>query len=164
MGRTRTWRWVMCDIPLDLQRKFEQRWAARFARPAPPVAPKEELEGQDQPPATRGKAKRKPRRVEAVLEIFIAGLKSRASAKTYPAPHPGAGLSGAPLTETGPTGLGSRDVFLRDVRPGREHSAVEWRRSSVASPRFVESPLAPIARRADWIFFLGPSADLRSPA
>ena len=106
----------MCDIPLDLQRKFEQRWAARFARPAPPVAPKEELEGQDQPPATRGKAKRKPRRVEAVLEIFIAGLKSRASAKTYPAPHPGAGLSGAPLTETGPTGLGSRDVFLRDVR------------------------------------------------
>ena len=60
----------MCDIPLDLQRRFEKRWAARFARPAPPVAPKEELEGQDQPPAARGKAKRKPRRVEA------AGLRS----------------------------------------------------------------------------------------
>jgi hypothetical protein len=22
----------MCDLPLDLQRRFEQRWAARFAR------------------------------------------------------------------------------------------------------------------------------------
>jgi hypothetical protein len=28
-------RWVMCEIPLDLQRKFERRWAARFAQPAP---------------------------------------------------------------------------------------------------------------------------------
>jgi hypothetical protein len=34
----------MCDIPLDLQRKFEQRWAARFF---PPVAPKQEPEGQE---------------------------------------------------------------------------------------------------------------------
>ena len=39
----------MCDIPLDLQRKFEERWAARFVRPGPPRAPKEQdLEGQDQ--------------------------------------------------------------------------------------------------------------------
>ena len=30
-------------------------------------------------------------------------------------PGAGAGLSGAPLTETGPTRLGSRDVFLRHV-------------------------------------------------
>jgi hypothetical protein len=28
----------MSNIPLDLQRKFEQRWAARFVRPAPAVA------------------------------------------------------------------------------------------------------------------------------
>jgi hypothetical protein len=27
---------VMRDIPVDLERKFEQRWAARFARPAHP--------------------------------------------------------------------------------------------------------------------------------
>lgn len=42
--------------------------------------------------------------------------------KTYPAPDPGvgAGLSGAPPTETGPTGLlSSRDVFLRDVLTNR---------------------------------------------
>jgi hypothetical protein len=40
---------VMCDIPLDLQRRFEQRWAARFSRPCPPTAPKKhELERQDQ--------------------------------------------------------------------------------------------------------------------
>jgi hypothetical protein len=28
----------MASIPLDLQRRFEQRWAARF-RPKPPVEP-----------------------------------------------------------------------------------------------------------------------------
>jgi hypothetical protein len=33
--------------------------------------------------------------------------------KNYPAP--GAEFSGAPPTETGPTGSGNRDVFLRDV-------------------------------------------------
>ena len=40
-----------------------------------------------------------------------------ARSKTYPAPDAdaGAGLSGAPPTETGPKGLGSRDVFLRDA-------------------------------------------------
>jgi hypothetical protein len=43
------------------------------------------------------------------------------SAKIYSALHPGAGAgpSGAPPTETGPTGLGSRNVFLRDVPPTR---------------------------------------------
>jgi hypothetical protein len=51
-------------------------------------------------------------------------------AQRYPAPDPGAGngLSGAPPTETGPTGLGSAegptgldraDVFLRDVPVNR---------------------------------------------
>jgi hypothetical protein len=56
-------RWVMCEIPLDLQRKFERRWAARFAQPVPPK--KQELEGQDQQPATSAESKRKTRRVEA---------------------------------------------------------------------------------------------------
>jgi len=36
----------MADIPLDLQRRFEQRWAARFLRPAAPK--KQELERQHQ--------------------------------------------------------------------------------------------------------------------
>ena len=32
-----------------------------------------------------------------------------------PKPDTGAGLSGAPPTETGPTGLGSGEIILRDV-------------------------------------------------
>ena len=44
----RTRRWVMCDIPLDIQRRLEQRWAARFSRPNPPTTPKKhELERED---------------------------------------------------------------------------------------------------------------------
>jgi hypothetical protein len=40
----------MCDIPLDLQRRFEERWAARFVRQVSPKPPpkEQELEGQDQ--------------------------------------------------------------------------------------------------------------------
>jgi hypothetical protein len=53
----------MFDIPLDLQRKFEQRWAARFARPAPPAAPQSQL--QQQQLSEPAKAKRKTRRVKA---------------------------------------------------------------------------------------------------
>ena len=34
------------DIPLDLQRKCEQRWAARFARPTPSAAPQPESQNQ----------------------------------------------------------------------------------------------------------------------
>jgi len=38
----------MCDIPLDLQRRFEHRWAARFYRPSPPTTPKKhQLERED---------------------------------------------------------------------------------------------------------------------
>src|SRR3984893_16991481 len=41
--------------------------------------------------------------------------------ESYPAPEPGAGagLSGAPPTETGPTGLGSAGIIFRDVRTTR---------------------------------------------
>ena len=35
----------MASIPLDLQKRCEQRWAARFSRP---VAPKHRMESQDQ--------------------------------------------------------------------------------------------------------------------
>jgi hypothetical protein len=37
----------MGSIPLDLQRRFEQRWAARFLRPAP-TTPQRQLERLDQ--------------------------------------------------------------------------------------------------------------------
>jgi hypothetical protein len=56
---------VMCTIPLDLERRFEQRWAARFSRPVEPAAhQKHRLETQCQP-AAPGKRKRKTRRVES---------------------------------------------------------------------------------------------------
>ena len=65
----------MCDVPLDLQRRFEQRWAGRFARPAPPSAPHvHRPEKADQRLAESGKAKMQIRRTEA------AGLMSVAAA------------------------------------------------------------------------------------
>jgi hypothetical protein len=49
----------MCDIPLDLERRFERRWAARFSRPAK----EHPLEGQQhQRVTTTDKSKRKTRR------------------------------------------------------------------------------------------------------
>jgi hypothetical protein len=51
----------MSSIPLDLERRFEQRWAARFLRRTPEPPPeKGEYEKQDQSPACPAKAKRKP--------------------------------------------------------------------------------------------------------
>jgi hypothetical protein len=56
----------MCEIPLDLQRKLERRWAARFARSVPPVAPKKQkLEWQDQQAAASAGSKRKTRWLKA---------------------------------------------------------------------------------------------------
>jgi hypothetical protein len=43
----------MASIPLDLQKRCEQRWAARFSRP---VAPKHRMDSQDQQLAAPGKA------------------------------------------------------------------------------------------------------------
>ena len=48
----------MADIPLDLQRRFERRWAARFVRAAAPK--KQELERQDRQLTEPGRAKEKP--------------------------------------------------------------------------------------------------------
>jgi hypothetical protein len=54
----------MANIPLDLQRRFEQRWAARFVRPAAPK--KQELERQDHQLTEPSKGKRKTRRIKPV--------------------------------------------------------------------------------------------------
>ena len=45
----------------------------------------------------------------------------RHGTESYPAPEPGtgAGLSGAPPTETGPKGLGGGETIFRDVRTTR---------------------------------------------
>lgn len=65
----------MCDVPRDLQRKFEQRWAARFAPPARAGAPeKRQPARQAEPPAAPDRAKEKNRQIEA------ACLKQPASA------------------------------------------------------------------------------------
>jgi hypothetical protein len=62
---------VMSIISLDIQRRCEQRWAARFARRVPPSAPHEHIdEKPNQQLALPGKTKKKTRRAKA------AGLKS----------------------------------------------------------------------------------------
>jgi hypothetical protein len=51
----------MSVIPLHLQRRFEQRWAARFVSPVASAAPKSlGLKGALQQLAATGKSKRKP--------------------------------------------------------------------------------------------------------
>jgi hypothetical protein len=51
----------MSTIPLHLQRKFEQRWAARFASPVASAAPKStDLKGAVNNLPRRAKAKEKP--------------------------------------------------------------------------------------------------------
>ena len=51
----------MSTIPIHLQRKFEQRWAARFASPVASAAPKSTgLEGTVNDLPRRAKAKEKP--------------------------------------------------------------------------------------------------------
>ncbi len=54
----------MSSIPLDVERRFEQRWAARFSSPAAPQ--KHRLDRQSQQLALPGKGKRKTRRVESM--------------------------------------------------------------------------------------------------
>jgi hypothetical protein len=52
----------MCDIPLDLERRFERRWAARFSGPA--KEHRLEAQQQHQRLTTPDKSKRKTRRRE----------------------------------------------------------------------------------------------------
>jgi hypothetical protein len=65
----------MSGIPLHIQRKFEQRWAARFLRP-PPAPRAHRPESQSQQLAAP-KSKRKTRRVES------AGSKSAFSGVSF---------------------------------------------------------------------------------
>ena len=52
----------MSIIPLDLQRRCEQRWAARFSRPVEPVSSRKQgPERASQQIAAPGKSKRKTR-------------------------------------------------------------------------------------------------------
>jgi len=61
----------MSIFPLHVQRKLEQRWAAKFASPVASAARKStSLKGTGNQLSEPAKAKRKTRRVEA------AGLKS----------------------------------------------------------------------------------------
>jgi hypothetical protein len=50
----------MSIIPLHLQRRFEQRWAARFGSLVIPAVPKNGLKARRQPCAALGKSQEKP--------------------------------------------------------------------------------------------------------
>jgi hypothetical protein len=54
----------MANIPLDLQRRFEQRWAARFVRPSAPKS--QELEKQNQQLTEHSEGKTKTHRIKPV--------------------------------------------------------------------------------------------------
>jgi hypothetical protein len=80
-------------VPMDLQRKCEERWLARFARPPPSAAPqRHELESQNQQLAAPAKAEQKTDRTEA------AGSRSAPAARTGARPKPRA-LLPAPFLE-----------------------------------------------------------------
>jgi hypothetical protein len=61
---------VMCDIPLDLERRFERRWAARFSGPAKV----HRLEEQQQRVTTPDKGKRKAHRAEAAGSKLLSAV------------------------------------------------------------------------------------------
>jgi len=53
----------MASIPLDLQKRCEQRWAARFFRPDP-ITPKKPGPERQQQQTEPGKGKRKTHRLK----------------------------------------------------------------------------------------------------
>jgi hypothetical protein len=62
----------MGNIPLDLQRRCEQRWAARFSRPVPPITSREHgPDRESQQIAASGTGKRK------TLSRRVSGLPQR---------------------------------------------------------------------------------------
>jgi hypothetical protein len=78
----------MSIIPLDFQRRCEQRWAARFLRPMP-TTPQRQFERQDQKLAAPAKPKEKnPPSQSDRLEACIGGVSAE--------PKPRALLRGAP--------------------------------------------------------------------
>jgi hypothetical protein len=73
----------MASIPLHLQRRFEQRWAAKFLFRPDPNAPKtQELETHDQQQAAPAKANERL----AGLGGRVSGLHQRCERETHEAP------------------------------------------------------------------------------
>jgi hypothetical protein len=61
---------VMSKIPMDVQRRCEQRWAARFSRPTESAAPRNQRPEKERPRiGTPDKSKRKTHQVEAAGSI-----------------------------------------------------------------------------------------------
>jgi hypothetical protein len=58
-GRSRTEVSTVSIIPIDLQRRFEQRWAARFTLPVASIAPKKVV-SKRAPPLGRPVRQKKP--------------------------------------------------------------------------------------------------------
>jgi len=54
----------MSVIPLEFQRRNEERWAARFCRPDPSATKKQGVEGRDQQLTAPVNGQGKPDRVE----------------------------------------------------------------------------------------------------
>ena len=100
----------MGNIPLDLQRRCEQRWAARFSRPVPPITSREHgPDRESQQIAASGTGKRKTRRAEPT------GFRSAPAVSSEPArPRFVPGGPVLALPELGPPN-----------RPKSEHSEPE---------------------------------------
>jgi hypothetical protein len=65
----------MSDIPVHLQRKFEQRWAARFVTSAESATPQKQWpEKHDQPVAAPSKPARETRRVESAGSVVALAV------------------------------------------------------------------------------------------
>jgi len=63
----------MSDIPLDLQRRFERHWAAKYASPVAPAAPKSiglegTVNGLPRPAKRKEKLAELSQRAKSVLE------------------------------------------------------------------------------------------------
>jgi hypothetical protein len=68
----------MSIIPMDVQRRCERRWAARFSRPTESVAPRNQRpEREGQQIAGADKSKRKTHRGEAAGSIPLSALWAR---------------------------------------------------------------------------------------
>jgi hypothetical protein len=71
-------------VPLDLQRRFERRWAARFGRPTEPARSGHRVEKQDQQRAKPTKKKSSPAGSEVRARELSADPKPRCSVKGPP--------------------------------------------------------------------------------
>jgi hypothetical protein len=73
----------MASIPLDIQRRFEQRWAAKFFFRLDPTAPKtQELKTQVQQQAAAGEGKE-----HAGLGARVSSLHQRCERETDEVPR-----------------------------------------------------------------------------